>query len=514
MSDEIANHLDGERLELPRSPRPETTWRLDIEEVSMKGLGVASIPALVGPQREPKNFEFHVRKAVPGDVVDVEVERRRGDRIEARLEALVEPSSMRIEPRCKHFGRRELDGEGCGGCTFQSLSYRHQLAIKERSIKSAMREHDLDPGRVRPVRGCDEPWHYRNKMEFSFGDTADRDFALGMYPTGYKYEILNLDECHLQSEFTSDLIPRIREWAIEHGLEPYINPKDEGFLRLLNVREGKRTDQRLVRLTTTHEPKASFDGREVDAETIAEAFADVVRDFASTRDEDVTSIYWTQKKAIQGQPTEFIDHHLHGKPVLEEELHLPDDEVLRFEIHPRAFFQTNSLQAEVLYEEVLDQAGWLGENRTASCILDLYCGTGTIGLCMAPYAEHVVGVEMQPDAVENARKNARFNEIDNATFLQGDVRDVLENDEFESILKGRSPELTIVDPPRSGLLEEARNHIDRIGTPQFIYVSCHPEHLARDLADFQSRGYTLGSIQPIDMFPQTYHVESVVSLER
>jgi 23S rRNA (uracil1939-C5)-methyltransferase len=515
MSNDIANDLDDDRLELPRSPRPETFWTLEIEAFSVDGLGIAHLPARVGPQREAKDFEFHVRKAVPGDLVEVEVERRRGEHVDARLDTLVEPSSMRTEPRCQHFGRREVEGEGCGGCTFQSIDYRHQLAVKERAVTSSMVEHGVDPGLVRPVEGCDEPWHYRNNMEFSFGDTAEREFALGMYPTGYKYEVLNLDECYLQSPFTSALLPRVREWAIDHGVEPYINPKDEGFLRLLTVREGKRTGERLINLTTTHAPETSFDGESVPAESVAEAFGAFVLEVADDLDTETTSIYWTQKKAIQGQPTEFIDHHLHGKPMLEERLHLPGDEQLHFEIHPRAFFQTNTLQAEVLYEEVLEQAGLLeGDETKDGCILDLYCGTGTIALCMAPYADRVVGVEMQPDAVDNARENAAHNDVDNATFLRGDVREVLDSEAFDTALEGSEPDLTIVDPPRSGLLEEARDHIDAIGTPRFVYVSCHPESLARDLADFQERGYEIECIQPIDMFPQTYHVENVVSLRR
>jgi 23S rRNA (uracil1939-C5)-methyltransferase len=503
--------MTAERIELPRSPRPGSTWEVTIDELSVDGRGVAHFPAYVGPQREEKDFRFLVRKAVPGDELEVLVERRRGDRIDARIEEVQAESPMRIEPRCRHFGRREVSGEGCGGCTMQSLSYRHQLAAKEKTVKTLVGRAGLDPGRVLPVEGQEEPWYYRNNMEFSFGDTDEREFALGMYPTGYHFEILNLEECYLQSEFVSELLPAARQWARERGLAPYLDSSNEGFLRSITVREGKRTGERLVDLLTTHHETAHREGEEVPARQIAEAFADWVVDWADRRGEPVTSVYWTQKKAIRGETTEWFDHHLYGKPVLEEELHLPGQEVLGFEIDPRAFFQTNTLQAEELYAEVLDRSGLL-EEEAEGTVLDLYCGTGTIALCMAPYAERVVGVEMQPDAVANARKNAETNEITNARFFEGDVGEVLGTEDFAEA----APEvdLVVVDPPRAGLQPEALEHVVSVDAPRVVYVSCNPESLSRDLATLTDQAYQLRSIQPVDMFPHTYHIECVALLER
>lgn len=503
---------DGERVELPRSPRSGSSWELEVDDLATDGRGIAYLPAAVGPQREPKDFRFHVRKAVPGDRVRAVVERRRGEEIDAHVGKLLEPSGMRIEPRCPHFGRREVDGEGCGGCTLQSLSYRHQLAAKERAVKSFVRRAGLDPGRVHPVVGQDDPWYYRNKMEFSFGDTAGREFALGLHPTGYRHEIVNLEECHLQSEFSSRLVPSVRQWAIDHGVEPYINSDDRGFLRTLTIREGERTGERLVDLMTTHDSTAQFDGDKTDARAIAEAFGAFVEDRARAIGGEVSSLFWTQKKAIQGQPTEWIPHRLAGKPVLEERLELPEDRSLRFEIGPRAFFQTNTPQAETLYAEVLEKSGLLEEESGIETALDLYCGTGTIGLCLAPYAGRVVGVEMQDEAVENARDNAGLNGIDNAEFFCGDVADVCETDRFRDAYA--DPDLVVVDPPRAGLQPEAREQVVSFEAPRMVYVSCNPETLARDLGEFEESGYRLRSIQPIDMFPQTYHIECVAKLVR
>lgn len=501
-----------QRAILPRNPRCGTTWEVTIDELSVDGRGVAYLPAAVGPQREHKMLRFLVRKAVPGDRVAVLVERRSGEYLDAHIEEMLDASPMRIEPRCRHFGRREQPGKGCGGCTLQALSYRHQLAAKEKTVKSLFRNAGLDPGAITPMIGQDEPWFYRNNMEFSFGDTANREFALGMYPSGYHYEILNLEECFLESEFTSEFLPKAREWAKEHDLEPYINSQNEGFLRTVTIREGERTGERLIDLMTTHAPETTMDGEMVPARRVAEAFAEFAERTADELDAPLTSMYWTQKKAIRGQPTEWIDHHLEGKPVLEEELHLPDGVELRFEIDPRAFFQTNTVQAEVLYRQVLEKSGLMRADEPVETVLDLYCGTGTIGLAMAPYAERVLGVELQADAVENARANADLNGIDNAEFVEGDVREILDDEELRAELT--DVDLVVVDPPRTGLLEEARDHVVEIGAPRVVYVSCNPEKLARDLADLTERGYRVEAVQPVDMFPQTYHIECVVELTR
>ncbi|MGM0557044.1 MAG: 23S rRNA (uracil(1939)-C(5))-methyltransferase RlmD [Myxococcota bacterium] len=499
------------RPHLPHSPRSDEQFEVEVTGLSLEGEGTAKFPALVGPQEERKDFVFYIRKAVPGDRVRVLVETRRKRRIICRIDEILEPSGMRAEPRCKHFGRRELPGEGCGGCTLQNLSYRHQLASKESTVKRLIKDAGLDPGWVTPVIGQDEPWYYRNKMEFSFGDTVNREFALGMYPKGYRYEVLNLDECYLQSEFAAKFLQSIRAWAVKNGISPYINNKNDGFLRTLTIREGKRTGERLVELMTTHAEETFFDGSFVPAEDIARSFRDVALDTAAEIGGGLTSVYWTQQRAVRGEPTRFIEHHLHGEPLLREQMHLPGDTVLDFDIHPRAFFQPNTLQAEVLYGEVLEKTGLLEESARHT-VLDLYCGTGTIGMCMAPYADRVVGIELQPDAVENARQNAITNGIDNIEFFVGDVGDVLETEDFKAA--AGEVDLVVVDPPRAGLLPGAREHLADIDASRLVYVSCNPTALARDLRDLIEAGWRVESIQPVDMFPHTYHIENVALLQK
>ncbi len=507
--------MTNDRPQLPHSPRHGEEFDVAIDHLSAEGLGVAPFQVLVGPQRLEKDYVMHVRKAVPGDRVRVAVERRKKKVITAHIAEVLEPSRMRIEARCKHFGRREEPGKGCGGCTLQSLSYRHQLANKERTIKQLMSARGIDPGLVYPIIGQDEPWYYRNKMEFSFGDTAAREFALGLYPKGYRYEVLNLDECFLESSFVSEFLPRLRRWAVELGLEPYSNKHGTGFLRTLTIREGKRTGQRMLELTTTHDEEASCAGERVTADEVARRFCEFVVDTAADMGAQVSSIYWTQQRVVRGEPTRFIEHHLHGSPVLVEQMKLPGDQVLSFEIHPRAFFQPNTLQAERLYAEVLDKTGLrqaAQAGKPTARVLDLYCGTGTIGLCMAPYSAHVAGIELQPDAVDNAWENARQNGIDNVSFFAGDVGKVLQQDDFKEA--AGAVDLVVVDPPRGGLLADAREQLRVIDAPRIVYVSCNPKALARDLVELVDFGYAIDSIQPVDMFPHTYHVENVVLLEK
>ncbi len=483
---------------------------VEITGVTDRGLGRAEIEALVGPQKEHAVYEIFVRKAIPGDTVRVCFEHVRRRRCTGYYVELIEASPLRIEPRCPHFGQRHISGQGCGGCTYQTMRYRHQLAIKERRIKDHFKEAGLDTGLVLPLKAMEEPWHYRNKMEFSFGDTADREFALGMHPTGYSYEIVNLDTCLLPSPFAADFVPKLRQWAVERELRPFLKSSREGFLRMLTIREGQRTGERMVELCTTASETATMNSREVPSKEIAEDFRRFALHTAEELGESITTIYWTEKYVKKGETTQWIEHHLDGNEVLSEELHLPGERVLRFDIHPRAFFQPNTMGAEVLYREVIERAG-LTKAGDRQVILDLYCGTGTIGMCVAPFAKQVFGIEMQRDAVENARQNAEFNGIDNIEFFAGNVGDVLESEEF--CKRCGEVDLVIVDPPRSGLQRDAIGELLEMGAPRIVYVSCNPSTLADNLADLCEGGYDLEVVQPIDLFPQTYHVECVAVLQ-
>jgi 23S rRNA (uracil1939-C5)-methyltransferase len=495
-------------MELPRGVQKGDRVVFEVERLGERGRGIGSLEVVVGPQREVIGYEAQARKVVPGDVVEGFVERSRKRVLQTHVESFRRESGSRIEPRCRHFGFRRRANEGCGGCTLQAMSYEDQLAAKERRVRALFDEEGLDVELLEPIVAT-EPWYYRNKMEFSFGDDGEGCFGLGMHPTGYRHEVIRMEECFLESEFASDFAVAIRRWAERSGLRYHAH--GEGWLRQLVVREGKRTGETLVELVTAASDEVQMGGESRRPREVAELFAVEAIEAAGRLGRSLTSLYWTEHRARRGEPTRMIEHLLRGAEVFHEELHLPGGRELRFAIHPRAFFQPNTLGAERLYAEALAGTGLLEE--PGGSVLDLYCGTGTIGLAMASWAERVVGVEMIEDAVENARRNAETNDLDNIRFFVGDVADVLETEAFSEAID--RPDLIVVDPPRAGLQPAARQQLAALAAPRIVYISCNPETLARDLVELtEEAGYVLRRARPVDMFPQTWHIECVTVLER
>ncbi|PIE20032.1 MAG: 23S rRNA (uracil(1939)-C(5))-methyltransferase RlmD [Proteobacteria bacterium] len=488
---------------LSHAPRRGERFEIAITRLGESGEGEAELPSLLGPQRAERTFVFAVRKAMVGDRVVAEVERRRGPLISARLAEVVTPSPHRVEARCAHFGRREDPGRGCGGCTLQALDYPAQLAAKRDLVQRAMVGQGVDPRLVAAPIGCARPWRYRNKMEFSFGDDPERDLAVGLYRTGWRNEVLPLSECHLVSEAAASLVPRARAWAETLGVAPFKPRRGQGALRQLTVREGKRTDERLVELVTTSDPVIDTAEGPRAASEVARSFSEMIETTGLA-----TSVYWTQHHAARGERSRLITHHLSGAEVYHEELELPDGRRLRFAIHPRAFFQPNPRQAEVLYATALAKLG-----PDPKLVLDLYCGTGTLALFAAPFVDQVVGVELVADAIENARANAEANGISNVRWQVGDVGEVLTDPAEAGLLA--NADAVMVDPPRAGLSPRALAQLVSLRPKRIVYVSCRPTSLARDLARLIEGGYAIeGGVQPVDMFPHTPHVESVVALVR
>ncbi len=505
------SQIPTEPMKLPRGPRTGDKLPVAIDTIAPGGVGIGSLSALVGPQADARTYRVEVRKAVPGDVVMAHVEDGRKSRIKASIDHLITPSPMRKPARCQHFGLRHEPGKGCGGCTLQSVDYRHQLLIKERMVKHLMQRAGVDPGLVAPTLGCDDPWFYRNKMEFSFGDDGARQFALGLHPSGYRHDVLNLRECYLQSEASARLVRVMSDWSAEAGLEPFHGNTNLGFLRTLTVRESERTGERLINITTTDDPEAMYRGALHPARDIVVAMADALIQLAAQQDVTLTSIVWTRHRAVRGERTSFHEEVLLGDGLLREVMLLHGERALRFEIHPRAFFQPNTRQAERLYNQVLEHVSEAGQLNTLE-VLDLYCGTGTIGLSLAHWVRRVRGIELSVEAVDNAHKNARNNGLDNVEFYAGDVGEQLAQ---RGIGGAQDPvDVVIVDPPRAGLLPPAREQIERVNARRIVYVSCNPETLARDLVLLRGAGYQIEAVQPVDMFPQTHHVECVASLAR
>jgi 23S rRNA (uracil1939-C5)-methyltransferase len=514
VTQEIEIIAGGEPVILPKGPRRGDTLTITVQRLDEKGTGVATFPAKIGPQEMPRTYKATVRKAIPGDRVRLFIEKSRKKELTCRVDELIDPSPSRIAPRCQHFGWREEAGKGCGGCSLQSMGYQDQLTFKHETIRRLFENAGLERELVLEPVGVDEPWYYRNKMEFSFGDNPQHDFALGFHPLGYRHDVLALQECHLQSEFTSSFLPAYSAAVKELGIPMYSMRTGEGFLKNLVLREGKRTGEHLIEVVTSSLDQTILRGSEVEAREAAEVLCSLAGEVAATFGVTWDSVYWTRHHVKTGERTTFTPILIEGKPTLTEQMHLPGGHKLSFEVHPRAFFQPNTLQAERIYAKVLAYTGLMSEDEDApKVVLDLYCGTGTIGLCMAPYAGKVVGVELNADAIENARENAANNAIENASFFVGDVGEVMASEAFRAEV-GEKVELVVVDPPRAGLFPAAIDQISALAPARLVYVSCNPKSLARDLALLVERGYRVAEVQPLDMFPQTYHVENVALLDR
>lgn len=410
-----------------------------------------------------------------------------------------------IAPRCQHFGT-------CGGCQLQHFKYEDQLKWKFGRVQEVLAE--VVPGKAwEPIKGCDNPWEYRNKLELSFGREEDGGWRLGFHLPKRRYDVFELEECFLMAPYAAFIAGRIRDFMLSREVSVFHFRANEGFLRSLYVREGKHTGELMVNLVGSGE-RFDFESQLRDlVVTESEKFLAGKKSASGKRSAtgkrsaagkpvQLTSFYLTRMVAKKGQRTRQEEKLLYGKPVIREQL-IVDGQTLNFNISPVSFFQPNTFQAEKLYETVLDFAGLTGQE----VVYDLFCGTGTIGLSLAPRARKVYGVELEKKAVENAVENARRNRISNAEFEAGDVgsRVMAIPDE---------PDVMVMDPPRAGVAKKTLLKIMELESPRMVYVSCNPESLARDLGLLAENGYAVEKAQAVDMFPQTRHVECVVKVAR
>jgi len=441
--------------------RPERGAELDlrIDALAFGGNGVARADGYV----------VFVQGAVPGDRVRAVLTKRKKAYGEARTLELLEPSPDRIEPVADH-----------PGAPWQVLPYERQLAVKAEQVGDALRRiGKLDGFELEPIVPAVEQWRYRNKLEYSFGTGPEGELVCGFHAPGSWETILHLEDCLLASERGNELRRAMLAWCRSQGLEAYDRRAQTGFLRNLVVREGRRTGQFQVRLVTSE--------GELDTDALRAAI-------------QVHSLLWTQVPGVaevSSGPTEIVD----GSPTFDEEL---GD--LSVRISPDAFFQTNTEMAERLYGVAAEYAALQGWER----VYDLFCGIGTIGLSLAPRAGELFGVEIVEEAVADAIENARLNNVANAQFFAGDVRTAMR----ELVERAGRPDVLVVDPPRAGLSQKVVRRIIEAAPRRIVYVSCNPTTLAPNAAQLVEAGYALRRVRPVDMFPQTPHIECVALLER
>lgn len=447
----------------------------DIVEVSVAdlaygGKGVGKLDGLV----------VLVRGGLPGDTLKVKIEKKKRNFAEAKVVEILKSSEKRIAPVCSHFGL-------CGGCTWQNLDYEAQLIYKEKTVRESLRHlggfSDFETEKI--IRS-DEIYFYRNKMEFSFGKDLEGKLILGLHPYEDFKRVFNLQKCHLQSELSNQIVWWVRDFCAKEELIPYDPKEHTGFLRYLAIREGVNKSEIMVNLVTY---SGGFNRAEKFASELMKSFPQI-------------------KTVVRNINTKFADiafgeeeEVLAGKGTIQEKLGK-----FNFEISANSFFQTNTKQAEKLFDIVTDYAELEGSEE----VLDLYSGTGAISFFLAQKGKRVTGIESVKDSVENAFRNAELNSVKNCRFLLGEAKDVL----LSLVQESFSPQVIVVDPPRGGMHKKVISSMLEIKPKRIIYVSCNPTTLARDLQVLAEKDYILEKVQPVDMFPQTYHIEAVAKLRR
>lgn len=434
-----------------------------------------------------------VKNTIPGQKVEFVVNKVKHQRAEGRLMEVIEKSPLETEEPCPHFGM-------CGGCTYQTVPYEKQLDMKLTQVKKLISDAigtEKESGyEFIGIHGSPKKSEYRNKMEFSFGDEyKDGPLALGMHKRGSFYDLVTVSDCQIVDEDFRTILKATLDYFSKNNIPYFHRATHKGYLRHLLVRKATKTGEIIVDLVTTTQTEG-FNEEELLAgfryELLTRHYDGRFKGVLHTKNDSVADV-------VKNEGTEV----LYGDSYFYEELL-----GLKFKITPFSFFQTNSLGAEVLYETAREFI--LGDDKDSlngKTVYDLYSGTGTIAQLMAPVCKEVVGVEIVEEAVCAAKENAVLNGLDNCKFIAGDVLKVL--DEIEE-----KPDYIILDPPRDGIHPKAIGKIIEYGVENMVYISCKPTSLARDLQIFMGRGYRVEKICCVDMFPNTYHVETVVLLSQ
>ena len=482
-------------MEIDTTPKRGDEIRLEIDEAAFEGKSVG----------RTNGFVVFVDGAVPGDVVKARIVKRKSNYAEARVLSIERAAPFRTQPRCKHFGV-------CGGCKWQHVDYVKQLQFKQQHVVDAFeRIGGFSNLNLLPIIGADEIYFYRNKMEYSFSDrqwldrstrsegesppklttsesgTPSSELFLGLHVPQRYDKVLEIEECYLQSDESNRILNFVRSFARQRQLPPYSSRNDSGYLRFLVIRHSQRTGELMVNLVT-------FDDRPA-----------VMKEFAAELHSGIP-VVTTVVNTINSRKAQIafgdVEKVYYGVGTIRERLGKHT-----FTISARSFFQTNTAQSEKLYDVGKSFAGLTGDE----VVWDLYSGTGSIALFVSDAAREVVGIEAVESAVRDAERNARDNNVMNCTFLLGDLKERLTANTMW-MQSHPKPDVLIIDPPRSGMHPKVVDEILNVAPPRIVYVSCNPATQARDVKILCSEKYVLTKLQPVDLFPHTYHVENVAQL--
>lgn len=454
-----------------------------VTDVDFPNKGIVYVEEILEDGKK-KLQKIIVKNGIMGQKIRFSIHKARKGKFEGRILECMEKSKIETrEDVCKSFG-------ACGGCSYQTLPYKEQLALKEKQVKKLLGEV-CDLNVFEGIVGSPNEWNYRNKMEFTFGDEyKDGPLALGMHKKGSFHDIVTTDCCRIVHEDYNKILRCILNYFTKLGTPFYHRMSHEGVLRHVLVRRAVKTGELLISVVTTTQEAVEVEGL-VQPLLDLSLEGKIVGILQIKNDSLADIVQSDETKVLYGQ--EYFYEELLG---------------LKFKISIFSFFQTNSLGAEVLYETVREFIESSSDNAIdGKVVFDLYSGTGTIAQMMAPVAKKVIGVEIVEEAVEAAKENASLNGLTNCEFIAGDVLKVMD------YIKEK-PDMIILDPPRDGIHPKALRKIIDYGVKQMVYISCKPTSLARDLEVFQEYGYEVKRVKCVDMFPQTVHVETVVLMSR
>lgn len=468
--------------------------QIDVTAFSKEGFGRGFFEN-PSQKRVPIDIPF----TMPGDRVDVSLCGKKKGLYRGKLLHIESPSKDRVTPLCSHFGN-------CGGCQWQHIDYVEQLKLKETFVRDLFRSFIHSDTKCFPIIPSEPYFRYRNKMELSFSSDKWGHRYLGLIIQGTRGHVFHMKECHLMNPWMAHVVSDVNEWWNRWNLLAFNPSRNCGTLRTLTLREGIRTQDRMIILTVSCDPQFALEQR-------------ILNDFVATCrlscEEDMEngklSIFLRLQQVAKGRATRFYEMLLHGSDHIREVLYIETGknirESFRFHISPSAFFQPNTLQAEKLYSKAIQ----LSELTPEDIVYDLYCGTGTLGICMARNVQKVVGIELSPESTLDANENVKINQLSNVVIETGDVGKTLQK--YLECAETK-PSLIMIDPPRAGLDLKAMNNILQ-GRPQKLtYISCNPLTQADNCAFFVKNGYQIVAIQSVDQFPHTSHVENIVTLRR
>lgn len=423
--------------------------------------------------------KLYIKGAFPGQTVKGTVKKKRDTYADVKLVEVLEKAPYEIEPPCPHFGV-------CGGCSSQNLTYEKQLELLSDEVCELFEDKDIPMGMYLGVKGSENTWEYRNKMEFTFGDLEKGgELTLGMHMKGKSFGVLTVDNCMIVDEDFRKVLTVTVEYFRKQNLPYYRVMKREGYLRHLVVRKASNTGELMVNLVTTTQIDFDLSG-----------YTELLK--LQTYKGKLVSVLHTENDSFSDAVVPEKVNILYGRDYIIEELL-----DLKFKISPFSFFQTNSRGAESLYSIVRDFMG-NGDNKV---VFDLYCGTGTIGQIAAHNAKKVIGLELIEEAVEAAKENAKLNGLDNCEFIAGDVAETIKQVKVK-------PDIIILDPPRSGVSPKALDYVIKFNAKEIIYVSCNPKTMVDNLETLLAAGYKVEKSKVKDMFPNTPHAETVVKLTK